>query len=91
MRDPELTSRRRIQIRIEHAGPAAELELEARAFAYLERGMAEMANELVGGESDEVSRLRGYGLGRRRLLDRLRLLLRTRSAGGKRQGERGED
>lgn len=91
MGHPKLPAARRIEIGVENAGPAAELELEARPLADLERRMAEMTDKLVGGETDEAARLWRYRFGRRKLLDRLRRLLRTGRASGKRQSESGED
>ena len=46
---------------------AAELELEARPFADLQRGRAEMADEVLRGQADEPRRLALTALHRRRL------------------------
>ena len=75
-----------IKICIEHAAPAAELQLEAGPFAHLKRRIAEMADKLRSGEPEQpagLARCDGRGsFGHRRL--------RRGGATGEEQG-RGED
>ena len=78
-----------IKIGVEDAGTAAELELEAIAFADLERRLPEMADQLIGCEAENLPRLRRRGLGLRNLLSG-RLLLEARGATREDQG-RGEN
>ena len=75
---------RRIEIGIENAAAAAELQLQAGALANLKGGGTELPDQLRSGEADQPSRLRlsGLSLGRRQ-----RGLLRSRSAGGEQQGQ----
>ena len=47
----------RIEIGVEDAVAAAELELEAGAFADLQRRVAEMADQILRGEADDAARL----------------------------------
>src|SRR6185369_11302348 len=77
---------RRIEIRIENAAAAAELEFEAGAFPDLQCGIAEVADELGRGEAeDAAAALRARRLGNRR---RGRLgRYRTDGAGGEEQGQ----
>ncbi len=76
-----------IEIGVEHALVASKLQLQAVAFADLERRSAEPANKLFGGEADDLApgmgRLRDFGDGLRR-----RTSLRGRGAGSDEQGER---
>ena len=64
---PKLVSGRRIEISVEHAVTVAELKLEAGPFLDLQRGPAEVLNDLVDGQARELS----GGPRRRRDLDRL--------------------
>src|SRR5688572_9424460 len=79
---------RAVEIGVEHAAAAAELQLEADALADLERGRAELLDEFRGGEAKQA----GRDLGHRRLDDRAfgRKLRRAGGAGGQQQG-RGEN
>ena len=79
----------RIEVGIEDTGAAAELELEAVAFADLQRRLPEMANQLIGSQAENLPRLRRRGLGLRNLLSG-RLLLGARGATREDQG-RGEN
>ena len=53
MGDAKLIGGLRVKISVKHAARVAELELEAGAFAYLERGIAETADELRRVQADE--------------------------------------
>ena len=44
-----------IEIGVEHAAAAAELQLEARALVDLQNGTSEMADEVGGGKTDELA------------------------------------
>ena len=78
----------RIQIGIENAGAAAELELEAAAFANLERRATEVADKFLRSEACNPP---DAPIDRNRLRHLLyRLLFRPRGAAGKKEGG-GED
>ena len=84
MGDPVLRAARRIKESVEHAARAAILDLEAIAFADLERRLAEAADQLVRGEPDQdaaFARLLGLRDDRRRG----NLGLRDPGAGGDRE------
>ena len=88
--DPVRRIAARIEIGVEHALTAAELQLEAVALADLECRIAEMADKLLRSEPEKLARLRRSGRLGELLLDRFRLNLRAGRAGSKEQG-RGED
>ena len=48
----------RIEIGVEDAAAAAKLKLEAVAFEDLKRGLSEMADQLIGGEAEDLPRPR---------------------------------
>jgi hypothetical protein len=73
---------RRVEVGVEHAGAAAELQLQAPSFADLQRGSAEPLHEFAGGEPKDVASDLGGG-GQRGL--RLRRWCRTAGATGKDQ------
>ena len=54
MGDAQRSAGRRIEIGVEHAAAAAKLQLETGPFANLKRGASEMADEVGGGEADEL-------------------------------------
>lgn len=88
MGDAKRAAALRIEIGVQYAAAPPKLELEAGAFANLERRLAEMAHELVGRKSVEfAAQLRR---GRRRSGLR-HLLARRAHAGGKQEdGDEGE-
>ena len=45
----------RVKVSVENAAPAAPLQLQARAFANLERRLAEQLDQLRGGCADQVA------------------------------------
>ena len=55
VRYPERASALRVEIGVEHAIAAAELELETRALADLQRGRSKMANEFVRGKTHDFA------------------------------------
>ena len=81
-------ARRSVEVSVEHAAARAELELQARAFAHLERGIAEMAEQLGRGEAEKPGHHARRAGGGGRLGDRL--LGRGRTTGDE-QGESGDD
>ena len=84
MRHPKRSAALRIEIRIEHAAPAAELELKATPLPDLERGLAEMAHQFIGSEAAELASHLGRWRWRRRGLRHL--LARRAHAGCKQKG-----
>jgi hypothetical protein len=74
----------RIKIGVEHALAAAELQLEAARLANLKRRLAEMADELVRSQAEQLARLRRDRLWWWSLLWLRRLL--GAHAGGEEQG-----
>ena len=79
---------RRIEVGVEDAAAAAELQLEAGAFPNVKCRDAEPLNQLAGGEADQIAAHMGALLGRRRIGHRH--LLWTSGAGGEKKG-RDED
>src|SRR5438132_2657992 len=73
---------RRVEVGIEHAPARAELQLEAVAFTHLQLRIAEIADQLLRGETEQPPRLRLCRRGLRSLRLDLRLL-RSGGAGGK--------
>ena len=86
MRHAERPSALRIKIGVEHAAASAELQLEARSLADLQRWHSEMTDELVRGEAAKLAsgtrRFDNWRRGRGR-----RLLWRAHT-GSERQRER---
>src|SRR5438874_4069075 len=78
----------RVKIRIEHATLRTKLQLEAIAFADLQRGIAELTDKLLRGEPEQAARLRLGGSHRHRLGLSHRLLRSCGAAGeDQRRGE----
>jgi hypothetical protein len=81
--------RGRIEIGVEHAGLAPELELEPDAFANLKGRRSEALDELACGHAEQAA---AQLLGRRRRARSRRCgLLRTAGAGGQEQGGRKDE
>ena len=80
VRHSKRASALRVEIGVEHAIAAAELELEARALADLQRGRSKMANELVRSETHDFAAHARCRYNRSRLGDR-RLLRRSHTGG----------
>ena len=85
------TGRRGIEISVKHAVRRSELQLEARALAYLEGRISEMRDNFGCSEAHETARPRGT---RRRDDRRLRLLddglLRSRRARSEKKRDEGD-
>ena len=73
-----------VEIGVEHAGTTAVLDLDAIAFAHLERRAPEMIREVGRAEADEPSRLARHRDGRSGFLGGR--LLRPGGAAGEQQG-----
>ena len=90
MGDPQLPAGRWIEIRVEHAISAPELQLEAAPLLDLKRRPSEMLDHFMDGEAGEL----GRRARRRRDLNRLlcdgRILLRPRRAVGEEDEDEGE-
>ena len=78
----------RVEIGVEHALAAAELELEASALVDLESRRSEMTDQLLRAHAGETSRLARLRNGLGGLFDRR---LRTRGAAGEDQGRSEDD
>ena len=82
VRDSEHASALRVEIGVEHAIAAAELEFETRALADLQRGRSKMADEFVRSETHDFAAHARCLYNRSRLGDRR--LLRSSHTGGER-------
>lgn len=86
--DPECAVLRGIEVRVEHADLAAELQLEAGTFANLKRWASEMRDQLRRSKSDQLARGRPCHRGR---LGDFRLRRGARSEAGRKQQRKDEN